>query len=218
MMNKFETVEKPHMSSVPQMPGLGPSSRPKPLLGMRPATKGLSQRSQLKHRKSIEELRERAIELGAGASKAIEASSVKAAAWVRYKCQFGCDGFGECFTCPPHSPTPDETQEILSSFKKAILIHCASGSRRDISKIVLQIEKEAFLAGYYKALSMGAGPCRLCVACNLKGECRHRDKARPSMEACGIDVFSTARKNGFTIDTLDSARCRADYFGLVLID
>jgi hypothetical protein len=38
------------------------------------------------------------------------------------------------------------------------------------------------------------------------------------MEACGIDVYSTARSNGFTIDTLDSAKCKADYFGLVLIE
>ena len=83
--------------------------------------------------------------------------------------------------------------------------------------MVIKIEKEAFLAGYYKALAMGAGPCRLCRDCNLKGECRHREEARPSMESCGIDVFATVRNNGFTIDTLDSARCKADYFSLVLI-
>ena len=89
---------------------------------------------------------------------------------------------------------------------------------REIAKIVLEIEKEAFLAGYYKAAGMGAGPCRLCAKCNLTGECLHREQARPSMEACGIDVFCTARNNGYTIDTLDSTRCRADYFGIVLIE
>jgi predicted metal-binding protein len=172
------------------------------------------------HRKSVDELRGRAVELGAGESKVIEAGSVKTAAWVRYKCQFGCDGYGERWSCPPHSPAPDDTQRILDCFQKAILIHCKSGSKVDISKVVLQMEKDAFFAGYHKALGMGAGPCRLCAECNLghKKECRHRDKARPSMEACGIDVFSTARNNGFSIDTLDSAKCKADYFGLVLIE
>jgi len=170
------------------------------------------------YRKSIEELKDRAVELGARESKIIEVKTVKTAAWVRYKCQFGCSGFAESLTCPPYSPTPDETRKILNSFKKAILIHCQSGSHVDISKVVIQIEKEAFLAGYYKALGMGAGPCRLCAECNLKGDCRHREKARPSMEACGIDVYSTARSNGFSINTLDSAKCRADYFGLVLIE
>jgi predicted metal-binding protein len=170
------------------------------------------------HRKSIEALKDRAVKLGAKESKIIEVKTVKTSAWVRYKCQFGCSGFAESLTCPPYSPTPDETQKILNSFKKAILIHCQSGSHVDISKVVIKIEKEAFLAGYYKALGMGAGPCRLCRECNLKGGCRHGEQARPSMEACGIDVYSTARSNGFTIETLDSARCRADYFGLVLIE
>ena len=169
------------------------------------------------YRKSIEELKNRAVELGARESKIIEVKTVETAAWVRYKYQFGCSGFAQSLTCPPYSPTPDETQKILNSFQRAILIHCQSGSHVDISKIVIKIEKEAFLAGYYKALGMGAGPCRLCRDCNLKGECRHREKARPSMEACGIDVYSTARSNGFSINTLDSAKCRADYFGLVLI-
>jgi predicted metal-binding protein len=169
------------------------------------------------YRKSIKELKNRAVELGARESKIITVETVETAAWVRYKCQFGCSGFAQSLTCPPYSPTPDETRKILNSFKKAILIHCQSGSHVDISKVVIKIEKEAFLAGYYKALGMGAGPCRLCRDCNLKGECRHREEARPSMEACGIDVYSTARSNGFSIDTLDSAKCRADYFGIVLI-
>ncbi|MFH1202062.1 MAG: DUF2284 domain-containing protein [Candidatus Omnitrophota bacterium] len=169
------------------------------------------------YRKTIEQLKDRAVELGAKDSKVIEVKTVKTASWVRYKCQFGCSGFGECFTCPPYSPGPSETQKILDSFRKAIIIHCQSGSRIDISKIVLKIEKEAFFSGYYKALGMGAGPCRFCRECNLKGECRHRENARPSMEACGIDVFKTVRNNGFKIDTLDSIRCKANYFGLVLI-
>jgi predicted metal-binding protein len=173
--------------------------------------------NKIRYRKSIEELKKKAVKLGASDSKVIEAKTIKTAAWVRYKCQFGCDGYGECLTCPPYSPTPRKTQKILDCYQKAILIHCHSGSHVDISNVVIKIEKEAFLAGYYKALGMGAGPCRLCRVCNLKGECRHREEARPSMEACGIDVFSTVRRNGFTIDTLDSDRCKANYFGIVLI-
>jgi predicted metal-binding protein len=160
----------------------------------------------------------RAVTLGAKKAKLISAKSIKTGPWVRYKCQFGCDGFGECLTCPPYSPGPEQTQKIIDSYSKAILIHTPSGWKADISDIVSKLEKEAFLAGYYKAFAMGAGPCRLCQECNLKGGCRHADKARPSMEACGIDVFKTARNNGFTINTLDSLGCKAAYFGLVLIE
>lgn len=169
-------------------------------------------------KKSLAFLQKRAVQLGAKDSKLINSSTVKTAHWVRYKCQFGCSGFGESLTCPPYAPTPEETKKILASYKKALLIHSQSRARVDISKVVLQIEKEAFFAGYYKAIGMGAGPCRLCARCNLKGLCRHGYEARPSMEACGIDVFYTARANGFQINTLDSSRCKANYFGLVLIE
>jgi predicted metal-binding protein len=169
-------------------------------------------------KKNLESLCERAICLGAGDCKVIDASTVKTAAWVRYKCQFGCDGFGDSLTCPPHSPTPEQTQKILDCFKKAVLIYCEGRSKKDISDIALEIEKQAFFAGYYKALAMGAGPCRLCQSCDTTALCKHAYKARPSMEACGIDVFTTARVNGFKIETLDSPQCKANYFALVLVE
>ena len=169
------------------------------------------------YRKTIKELKDRAVKLGAGDSKVIDVKTVKTAAWVRYKCQYGCSGFGESLTCPPYSPTPEQTQKILDCYKKAILIHCQSPVVADISKIVLKIETAAFLAGYYKALGMGAGPCRLCAQCGKGKGCRHGDDARPSMEACGIDVYSTARANGYSIETVVSTDCKADYFGLVLL-
>jgi predicted metal-binding protein len=87
----------------------------------------------------------------------------------------------------------------------------------DISEIVLKIETTAFLAGYYKAIAFGAGPCSLCPECNKEKGCRHAGETRPSMEACGIDVFATGRNNGYAIDTLDSTQCKGNYFGLVLI-
>jgi hypothetical protein len=38
------------------------------------------------------------------------------------------------------------------------------------------------------------------------------------MEACGIDVFKTARHNGFDIDTRQETFGRWNYFALVLIE
>jgi predicted metal-binding protein len=169
-------------------------------------------------KKTINDLRRIALGLGAKEAKVIPASTVKTASWVRYKCQFGCSGFGECLTCPPYSPTPEETQRIINFYKKAILLHTASGWKVDISKIVFRLEREAFLAGYYKALGMGAGPCRLCRTCRLKSGCRHLEEARPSMEACGIDVFSTVRSNGFKLETLDSFGCKANYYAIVFVE
>jgi hypothetical protein len=38
------------------------------------------------------------------------------------------------------------------------------------------------------------------------------------MEACGIDVFSTAKNNGFPINVLKSKDEVQNYYGLVLIE
>jgi hypothetical protein len=38
------------------------------------------------------------------------------------------------------------------------------------------------------------------------------------MEACGIDVFKTARNNGYAIDTRKGADGRWAYFALVLLE
>jgi arsenite methyltransferase len=43
-------------------------------------------------------------------------------------------------------------------------------------------------------------------------------KVRPMLEACGIDVFKTARHNGFDIDTRKETYGRWNYFALVLIE
>jgi predicted metal-binding protein len=69
-----------------------------------------------------------------------------------------------------------------------------------------------------RALELGARDAKVIDAKSVKtAACRHGDDARPSMEACGIDVYATARGNGFAIETLDSPKCKGNYFGLVLL-
>ena len=77
-------------------------------------------------------------------------------------------------------------------------------------------DQTIFLDGYYKAFAMGAGPCQLCTKCGKL--CRHAEKARPSMEACGVDVYSTVRANGFPIEVLKTNSCAGNYYGVVLIE
>jgi predicted metal-binding protein len=86
------------------------------------------------------------------------------------------------------------------------------------NEILVKLEIEVFLDGYYKAWSMGSGPCRLCEKCDLSAPCNHGLEARPSMEACGIDVFKTARDNGFPIEVLRTRDEERDIFGLILVE
>lgn len=157
----------------------------------------------------------RALDLGARAAKIVSPAEVATSEWVRWKCRYGCGGFDSSLVCPPHTPPPAETRAMLDGYKAAILFETPSG---DTKEIAVGLEREIFLSGYYKAFGMGAGPCELCKTCTFEEGCRHPEEARPSMEACGIDVFATARRYGFTIDVVRRRRDPQHYFGLVLIE
>jgi predicted metal-binding protein len=152
---------------------------------------------------------------GARRAKTVRAADVVTGDWVRWKCQYGCDGYGSSRMCPPHTPTPEQTRRMLDGYQHGILFEAP----RNITKgIAVKVEREVFLAGYYKALGLGSGPCQLCATCSFEEGCRHAEEARPAMEACGIDVFATARKHGFTIDVVRTRKAPQHYFGLVLIE
>lgn len=157
----------------------------------------------------------RIVELGAIEAKVIQPSTVVTAYWIRLKCQFGCDGYGSSLCCPPHSPTPEQTRTTLDAYQAAILAHF--GASGNVTKSMAALEREVFLHGYHKAFALGAGPCNLCKSCPEDG-CKHPDKARPSMEACGIDVFSTARNNGYPIEVVVDESSEQNYYGLLLIE
>ena len=157
----------------------------------------------------------RACELGAAEAKVIDPASIATAAWVRLKCQFGCGGYNASLCCPPHTPTPDETRKVIDCYQHAILIHCKPGV--NVKEIVTTLEREVFLDGYYKAFALGCGGCGLCEECNLHS-CIHADRVRPSMEACGVDVFATARANGFPLEVVTDSSCEQNYYGVVLVD
>jgi len=165
--------------------------------------------------KELEKWAARAVKLGAKTAKIIATETVKTAEWVRMKCRFGCGGWDGCLTCPPHSPMPQQTQRMLDDYQWAVLFRMKQGGSREIAA---KLEREVFLAGYYKAFGMASGPCELCAECDVEEPCRYPERARPAMEACGIDVFETVRRNGFRIKVLTSTSQRGHYFGMVLIE
>lgn len=156
----------------------------------------------------------RAKGMGAIEAKAITVKSIIVGDWVRLKCKFGCDGYGRSLTCPPESPTPKETRKVLQFYKSALLIH--GKHYKDIHSMIPKLEREIFLDGHFKAFGMGAGPCNLCKTCGKL--CRHPEKTRPSMEACGIDVYTTVRNNGCPIEVVKTRQCKGNYYGVVLVE
>ena len=94
---------------------------------------------------------------------------------------------------------------------------------------MFELERRAFLSGYYKAFAMCALPCSYCNDClperidfvldkASKRFCEHQDRARPSMEACGIDVYKSVRNVGYEIEVRTSPYEKITFFGLLLIE
>ena len=173
------------------------------------------QDSRPRKRPPLAALADRAVALGAKSAKVVEASSIATAPWVRLKCRYGCAGYDSSRCCPPHSPSPETTRRVLAGYRRAILLEAGGKRPRDF---VPDLERELFLGGYYKAFGMASGPCRLCAECDPDEPCEHPDRARPAMEACGIDVFATVRAAGWKIEVVRSEEDTPHYFGLVLVD
>lgn len=174
-----------------------------------------------------------AIELGASDARIIEMDGIVTAAWVEWKCRYGCPLYNSTLRCPPNTPTYRETRELVDCYKYALLVQFKEDADNAIenqpdSTLVLaklqrattvtaKLEQDIFLAGYHKAFALGAGPCTLCPECTRK-ECRHPKSSRPSMESCGIDVFSTVRNHGYHIEILKDQPQQMNLFGLVFIE
>lgn len=155
------------------------------------------------------------LEMNALEAKFIDVGTITISNWVRHKCQYSCKDYGKTYCCPPHSPTPDDTKKIISDYTIGLLIHFGGDVR--VTKAIVEIENRIFLNNLYKVIGFGAGPCSLCKKCSEAG-CRFPEKARPSMEACGIDVYKTARENGFPIDVLKTKDDPENCYGLSLIE
>lgn len=169
------------------------------------------------------ELQGMAMASGASAFRPVRPSLVVTASWVRLKCQYGCKNYGTRYTCPPYSPTPEDTRKVLDEYDRAYLMkyegflgfdeyppkrldEAMTDLSRHVCRAALDMERHAFLSGYYKAFSYGAHRCRLCDVCAVmekggKG-CRFPAEARPSLESAGIDVFRTAKNAGLSSEVV----------------
>lgn len=148
------------------------------------------------------------------------------------KCQYGCPNYGATLCCPPYAPDYETTQKFLSEYQYGLLVEYTFPISADAQQnfaaadlkmsnnlldILLTIERDAFLSNHYRAFALKAGRCRLCEKCNLK-KCVHPTKARPSLEACGIDVFALASDNGFPMQVITGPITELKVYGMVLIE
>jgi len=183
------------------------------------------------NRKIVEKLSKTSKEKGGQSIKLISARQIAVEDFVLLKCKYGCKDYGKFYTCPPYTPKPEETRKILKKYKWAMLIEFegATGreSRRKTQIVMAELEREAFLSSLHRAFAFAPGSCKICAACPAekaenpcefdKRQCKDPVRARPSMESCGIDVFTTVRKAGLKIDIVKEGKNFKNY-GLLLLE
>lgn len=133
------------------------------------------------------------------------------------KCRWGCeDFFQNSIRCHARNTTYQERVEMVKRYSHIVLVH--SHDARELSKAVLEIERTAFLDGYYFAFAIRT--CNLCEICSARqgNSCPTPDKVRPCDQSFGIDVYETARNVGLPCDVLQNENDIQNRYGFVLLD
>ena len=133
------------------------------------------------------------------------------------KCRWGCeDFFNQTIKCDTRNTSYTERTEMIKAYHNILFLH--SHDARELSIAVLEIERAAFLDGYY--FSFGIRYCRLCEICAIdQGKpCPTPEKVRPCDQSFGIDVYKTARNQGLPCDVLQNKEDVQNRYGFVLIE
>ncbi len=160
--------------------------------------------------------------------KWMDAQQMMVAQWVRMKCTFGCENYGHKANCPPNTPSVEECRAFVNEYRTAAVIHFAAALPereareswlREINARATAVERDVFLAGYQKAFLMLAARCRLCADCRgSRSECRQPAAGRPTAEALGVDVYSTARRVGYPIHVLTDLTDEMNRYAFLLVE
>jgi len=133
------------------------------------------------------------------------------------KCRWGCaDFFKNTIRCHVRNTTYQERVEMVKRYNQILLVH--SHDARELSIAVLEIERTAFLDGYYFAFAIRT--CNLCEVCAAQqgNPCQNPDKVRPCDSSFGIDAYKTVRHLGLPCEVLQNENDIQNRYGFVLLD
>lgn len=180
---------------------------------MKQPTKKPAKKPAPKLKKVIDTLKKK----GASEVRVIKAADVVVDERVRLKCQIPiCDSYGKNLMCPPYLPSVMDFRDALVRYDRALLVQLSvplhkktKGKTKavfDPARVLHELinlgERLCFEAGFRFATGLIGGCCRLCEVCIVmepEGHCRHPFRARPSMEAMGIDVIGTLENAGLPL-------------------
>lgn len=161
---------------------------------------------------------DKASQMGASDAVLFEINDIVFDSRTLLKCMFGCSDWGKNHTCPskPRFPLPWDFEKILKQYSWGIIIH--THDKQLSQKISYELERRAFLKGYYLAFSLS--DCSSCETCSCVDDkdCRFPKTARPAFHSVGIDVFKTVRRLGLPLDVLQDSQQEQNWYSAVFIE
>lgn len=126
---------------------------------------------------------------------------------VRADCERNfCGRYGKCWTCPPGCGDWESLRDMFRGYENAFVFTTCSPLEDsfDIEGMAegrrLHADADDALAELLKGDDFrlaGAGSCNICKKCTYPDSpCRFPDRARSSMEACGMDVVTLSKIAG----------------------
>jgi predicted metal-binding protein len=148
--------------------------------------------------------------------------------WVRQKCRFGCVEYGHNASCPPNTPPVEECRALFCDYTRAAVFRFEKqvdkpedrhAWSKGVNSKLVDLEREVFLRGYYKAFLLAMDSCSLCGECTGQREtCRIPRRARPSPESMAVDVYATVRSIDYPIQVLEDYTKAMNRYAFLLID
>ncbi len=148
--------------------------------------------------------------------------------WVRFLCVESCPSYGKKAVCPPHVPAIEECERFFSEYHAAILIRFEMKAHhrdddpevfQDIDRRLIELEKRLFFEGHPKVIVLPATICYRCEECaGRKDLCRHKESARPTPEALGVDLFETVKSVGYPLKVIKDLDETMNRYALLMVD
>jgi predicted metal-binding protein len=158
----------------------------------------------------------------------VDARNIVVSQWVRMKCMFGCMEYGKSACCPPNVPSVAECERFFRDYKEAAIFHFEKivdkpedryAWTRHVNTKLWKLERDVFLAGYQKAFLLYMDTCYLCKDCSgARAQCLNKRMARPTPEAFGLDVFSTVKQVGYSIEVLYDYSQKMNRYAFIMIE
>jgi len=157
----------------------------------------------------------------------IDAQEIVVRQWVRSMCIHSCPDYGQRAVCPPNMPDIEECERFFSEYDHALIIRFEMAAHHrgedasmffEIDEALLELEKKLFYEGYPKALLLPATVCYRCDDCmRTPTACRHKEKARPTPEALGVDLFTTVKKVGYPLHVIKDEDDTMNRYAILMV-